>query len=105
MKFSSALNAQVSDTTGADHMHCSQRQKQQLKNKPPPMLTETEIKETGISKNLWICWKETMDALWSMANKNFNGVVNDTNAIVIGPWKIQANFINQNIHRSCSRER
>lgn len=59
------------------------------------MFTETEIKETGISKNLWLCWKETMDALWSMANKNFNGVVNDTSAIVIGQWKIQANFMNE----------
>lgn len=57
-------------------------------------MTETELQELGISRNLWNEWQETMNALWSMARTKFNGVENVTNTIVIGKWIIKANFVN-----------
>ena len=64
-------------------------------------LSKEELKELGISKELWNDWKKVMNALWTATNSiDPNNVVNDgENSIVWQPymnakWKISCNFIN-----------
>lgn len=57
-------------------------------------ITEKELQQMGISKNLWSNWKETMNCLWAMAKKQFPHAQNSENGIHIDQWCVQANFIN-----------
>ena len=57
-------------------------------------ITETELLELGISRNLWNSWKETLNCLWSMAKKQFPAAKNCENSIQINEWQVQANFVN-----------
>lgn len=65
-------------------------------------LSKEELKELGITKELWNEWTKIMNALWSAASKiDPNNVINDGENSIIWQthlnvkWKISCCFINK----------
>ena len=68
-------------------------------------ITKKELDQLGISRNLYTCWKETMQALLAMCRQKFNAVdvtVEEKTEIVFGRWRVSANIINNEYIEVCA---